>query len=106
MGSTKLDGIDFTDTNIFFNLQKVYNKSLRNCHFEGTIMDYAFDFSGIDIRGSSFVTKSESKIKIMPLFSEAIYDETTTINGRPLTEIYGKCKKLNGTEKITKRLVV
>ena len=103
--NVKLDGIDFTDTNIYFNPQKVYNKSLRNCHFEGAIMDYAFDFSDIDIRGTSFVKNRDSKIAIMPQFSEAIYDETTTINGRPLTEIYGKCKKTVEEKPTVKSLI-
>ena len=68
-------------------------------------MDYAFDFSDIDIRGTSFVKNRDSKIAIMPQFSEAIYDETTTINGRPLTEIYGKCKKTVEEKPTVKSLI-
>ena len=33
--NVKMNGIDFSDCNINFNPQKVYNKDLSNCNFEG-----------------------------------------------------------------------
>ena len=98
--NVKVDGIDFRGCNIDmkhrFNPQKVYGKSLRNCNFEGIHLSLIpIDFSGVDIRGCRFGKDDDYMTRdVMPeSFKDAIYDETTTYNGQPLTEILTEEKK-------------
>ena len=98
--NVKVDGIDFRGCNIDmqhrFNPQKVYGKSLRNCNFEGIHLGLIpINFSGVDIRGCRFGSDDDYMTRdIMPeSFKDAIYDETTTYNGQPLTEIFAEEKK-------------
>lgn len=92
--NVKMNGIDFSDCNINFNPQKVYNKDLSNCNFEGVHISPFLNFSDVDIRGTSFSNDNDSTTidTLNMTFKNAIYDETTTYNGIPLTEIIDKKK--------------
>ena len=98
--NVKVDGIDFSGCNIDmghgFNPQKVYGKSLRNCNLEGVYLPpMLLDFSGVDIRGCRFGSDDDYMTRdfIPESFKDAIYDETTTYNGEPLTKIFNDVKK-------------
>ena len=55
------------------------------------------NFSGVDIRGSKFSKNNDKSIEGMnSSFSRAIYDENTTFEGIPFTEIYGECQYKKG----------
>ena len=91
----KMDNMDFSYTNVSFNPQTVYNRTLRNSNFEGVHISPWWNFEGIDIRGCRF---SEDKdIRTIDYFNgsfaRAIYDETTTYNGIPLTMLIKKDNK-------------
>ena len=97
--NVKVEGIDFRGSNISIgyslNPQKVYGKSLQNCNFEGIYLSYSVNFSGVDIRGCKFGKDDDYMTldRIPESFKNAIYDETTTYNGQPLTEIFAEEKK-------------
>ena len=94
--NVKIDGIDFRGCNIYLMPQKVYMKDLKNCNFEGLHIDVFMDFTGVDIRGASFSQDDDPKTYDggNVTFKDAIYDETTTYNGIPFTEIYGECASI------------
>jgi hypothetical protein len=94
--NVKIEGIDFRDTNVsIINLLKVYNKSFRNCNFEGISISPFADFTGVDIRGCHFgKDNNPSRIDTIPNFEDAIYDETTTYNGVPISKILNVKKKV------------
>lgn len=66
-------GIDYTDTNLSINPQRVYNKDLHNCIFDEN--NTALDFSGVDIRGTDI-----SKNRFVMGLDKAIMDENTKIH--------------------------
>lgn len=90
--NVKMSGIDFSNCNLILNPQKVYNKDLRNCNFEGVYISPFVHFDDVDIRGAKF--RQDEDIRTPDFFNlsfeRAIYDETTTYNGKPLTEIFDK----------------
>lgn len=93
--NVKLSGINFEDCNINFNPQKVYNKDLSNSNFNKVFISPFMDFTGVDIRGCTF-SKDEDATTLDMFnmhFKDAIYDETTTYNGIPFTEILSKEQK-------------
>lgn len=92
LNNVKLDNIDFRGTNISFNPQNVYNRNLRNSNFEGLHMNPWIDFTGVDIRGCKFSFDEDKRTIdfIVSSLEKAIYDETTTYNGIPLTIIFAK----------------
>ncbi len=91
--NVKLSGIDFRGCNISLNPQLVYKKDLSNCNFEGVTISPFMNFNGVDIRGSKFSQASIPGIidEKNTTFKHAIYDENTTYNGVPFTQIYGEC---------------
>ena len=100
--NVKVAGIDFRGTNIEiggYNLdpQKVYNKDLSNCNFEGIFIKPFADFRGVDIRGSRFsIDNNPMTLDFFNVtFKDAIWDENTTYNGRSFSEIFEDIKKNN-----------
>ena len=85
----KIAGIDFRGCNISFNPQRVSERDLRGCNFEGILIPIFTDFTGVDIRGAKFSKANDANTMnvINAYFREAIYDETTTYDGIPLTEL-------------------
>ena len=91
-----ISGIDFKGCNIHLFPQEVYKKDLRDCDFTGINIDPFMNFRGVDIRGAKFSMDSNpSTLDVMPNFAGAIYDETTTYNGKSLVEILGSCEEIN-----------
>jgi len=90
--NVKVSGLDFSYSNIKFNPQMIYNKDLSNCNFEGVHIEPFMNFTGVDIRGAKF--SDDDDIKTIDFFNGtfqyAIYDENTTYNGHPFTEIFSK----------------
>jgi len=94
--NVKVEGIDFHKTNVEIgNLLDCYNRSIRNCNFEGISISPFADFTGVDIRGCHFgKDNNPSRIDTIPNFEDAIYDETTTYNGVPISKILNVKKKV------------
>ena len=90
----KISGIDFRGCNINLQPQKVYEKNLSNCNFEGIYLSPFIDFTGVDIRGTRFSMDNDPKTidTINSSFKNAIYDETTTYNGIPFDIIFSENK--------------
>ena len=96
--NVKVSGIDFKDSNIDFTLlnpQTVYNKDLSNCNFEGIYISPFINFKGVDIRGSHFSNDNDARtLDMFPhTFIDAIYDENTTYDGKPIVELLEDNKK-------------
>ena len=88
--NVKMSGIDFRGCNISFDPQKVYNKDLHNSNFEGVHISPFRIFDGVNIIGCKFGENDrESSIEYFNpnIFKNAIYDKTTTFNGKPLTTL-------------------
>ena len=85
-----VSGIDFSNTNLnttLFNPQEVYQRNISGCDFTGLYFSpFSFDLSNVDVRGTSFSSGPNDENTI-PNFENALYDETTTYNGVPITEI-------------------
>lgn len=96
--NVKMDGIDFRKCNLdSICPTKVYKKNLRGCNFEGVHFGPFTSFVGVDIRGSKFgYDENNRTMDVMPHFNEAIFDETTTFNGIPLTELVKRSEKEEG----------
>ena len=91
-----ISGIDFKGCNIHLFPQEVYKRDLRNCDFTGMNIDPFMNFIGVDIRGAKFSMDNDpSTLDLMPKFTGAIYDETTTYNGKSLVDILGPCEEIN-----------
>ena len=92
--NVKMSGIDFRGCNIILKPQDAYNKDLSNSNFEGIYIDPFMDFTGINIKGCKFGNDNYPKTiyRGSSFFPLAKYDETTTFDGIPFTEIYGECK--------------
>ena len=93
--NVNVEGIDFRGCNdIGINPQLVYKKSLRNCNMEGIYISPFKDFTEVDIRGCKFSDDNNPKTidRMNTTLDDAIYDETTTYNGIPLTKMYGEFK--------------
>ena len=88
--NVKMTGIDFSNTNISFNPQKVYDMDLSGCNFEGVLITPFMDFTGVNIKGCRFSKSMNHAVSHQgsSFFPLAIYDETTTLDGEPFTEIY------------------
>ena len=88
--NVNVSGIDFSNTNLnttLFNPQKVYQKNISGCDFTGLYFSpFSFDLSNVDVRGTSF-SSNPNEENSMPNFENALYDDTTTFNGVPVTEI-------------------
>ena len=96
--NVKVSGIDFRGCNVeHINPQTVYNRDLRGCNFEGMYISPFMNFEDADIRGAKFGYDTDDLT--MDVFNEslerAIYDETTTFNGIPLS-IYREKKQAVG----------
>lgn len=108
--NVKVSGIDFSNTNIYlvntlFNgnylnvgldPQTVYRKDLSNCNLTGIHISPWIDFTGVNIKGACFSSDSDIKTldNINPTMKDAIYDERTTFNGKPIGEYFEETKKL------------
>ena len=100
--NVKMTGIDFSGSNISLYPEDVYQKDLSGCNFEGVFIDSFTNFNGVDIRGAKFrdgVNKNELGGIQNVTFKNAIYDDTTTYNGIPFTELYGPCEKLSSKKR-------
>lgn len=88
--NVKMNGIDFSNTNISFNPRKVYNRDLSGCNFEGVLITPFMDFTGVNIKGCKFGKNMNYRVSHQgsAFFRLAIYDETTTFDGIPFTEIF------------------
>ena len=109
--NVKVSGNDFRKCNVFLtrkqidpsiNPQTVYNKDLSNCDFTGVHIEPLTNFAGVDIRGSHF--GYDDNILTTDLFNyasfaNAIYDDTTTYNGKPLQKAIEEAKKKLGKGK-------
>ena len=82
--NVKMEGIDFSETNIYFNPQNIYQKNLRNCIFNTNSIRTFMDFTGVDIRGCIFNGQNP---EFNVTLKNAIYDETTLYNGIPLIDL-------------------
>ena len=88
--NVNVEGVDFSDCNPhILDPQLVYRKSLRNCKFDRVYINPFTNFEGVDIRGCSF--SNDNNPLTIDVFNEsfarAIYDETTTYNGVPLSKL-------------------
>jgi hypothetical protein len=90
--NAKLTGIDFRGSNISFNPQVVYNKDLSNCNFEGIYFPVSTNFTDVNICGTKFTNDGRATTFDIneESLSKGIYDENTTLNGIPLTELIKK----------------
>ena len=99
--NVKVDGINFQNTNVILgahglNPQEVYNKNISNCNFEGIYVPPFVDFTGVDIRGTRF-SNDKNPVSLdffNGTFKDAIWDESTTYNGKSFGEIFGEEKKV------------
>ena len=90
-------GLNFSNCKMNLFPQEVYKKDLRNCDFTGVHLTPFLNFSGVDIRGAKFSRDNDYRTEdIMPSFIGAIYDETTTYNGIPLTKLLNKQEEKHG----------
>jgi vacuolar-type H+-ATPase subunit H len=97
--NVNVEGVDFSDCNPhILDPQLVYRKSLRNCKFDRVYINPFTNYIGVDIRGCSF--SDDGNPLTMDVFNvsfaRAIYDETTTYNGVPMTELLGTQNKEQG----------
>ncbi len=91
----KMCGIDFSGQYLpSIKPQEVYNKDLSNCNFEGVFIHASTDFTGVNICGTKFTRDNNTAtFDINPHnFINAIYDDKTTLNGEPLTELIKKAE--------------
>ena len=99
-----IHGVDFSGCNlgIMFDPQKVYNKDLSGCNFEKVYFSPMANFTGVDIRGCRFSEDDDPQTidYFHATFSGAIYDETTTYNGIPFTELIKETRG-SGTSRAT-----
>ncbi len=94
--NVKISSIDFRGHILTaLNPQKVYNRDLSGCNFEGVYFPASKDFSGVNIKECKFT--SDKKAATFDInehnFEDAIYDETTMLNGIPLTNYLSKDKQ-------------
>ena len=87
--NVKMSNIDFRDTNIEFDPQLVYNKDLSGSNFEGLYIGPFMNFKGVNIKGCKFSEDNNPNTDdyLNLTFKDSIFDETTTYNGTPLTEL-------------------
>lgn len=87
--NVKMSNIDFRDTNIEFDPQIVYNKDLSGSNFEGLYIGPFMNFKGVNIKGCKFSEDNNPNTDdyLNLTFKDSIFDETTTYNGTPLTEL-------------------
>ena len=91
-----IQGIDFRGCNMHLYPQEVYKRNLKECDFTGMNIDPFMNFRGVDIRGAKFsIDNDPSTLDLRPKFTGAIYDETTTYNGKSLVDILGPCEEIN-----------
>jgi len=81
-------GLNFEGSNIRFDPQAVYNKNLSGSNFTGIYFSPFTDFTDVNIIGSTFSFDNDSST--IDMFNSSIassyYDDTTTINGKPVDE--------------------
>lgn len=92
--NVKVSGIDFTDSNVYIDPQKIYNKDLSNCTFgDADKMDNSIpfslytNFSGVDLSGT-VINDPNTEFKYN--LDGAIVDDNTSIN---LVKFSGNDKK-------------
>ena len=71
-------------------------KDLSNCNFEGVYISSFKNFKDVDIRGTKFGEDKDPTTldRFNATFEYAIYDENTTYNGIPFTQIISAPKKM------------
>ncbi len=90
MVNVKLSGLDLRNKKVNpFDPQKIYKKDLSNSNLEGIIFPVTTQFTGVNVCGSKFTCDDNPRTFDINEnnFADAIYDETTTLNGVPLTEL-------------------
>ncbi len=67
---------------------KVFNRNMSHSSFIKVHFDPLKSWAGVNIIGCTFTDDEDPlTVKIMPAFEDAIYDDTTTYNGIPLTTL-------------------
>ncbi len=99
--NAKISGLDFSDCNLSFNPQEVYNKDLSNCNFERVHIGPFTNFNEVDIRGTKFSDDNDPTTMntVNSSFKDALYDEDTTYNGKSFVELFGECELTKGKTK-------
>ena len=79
-------------TNAAINPQKVYKKDMSFSNYSGIIFPVTTIFKDVDVRGSTFTTDGIERTMDIneDNFIGSIYDETTTLDGVPLTDLIAK----------------
>ena len=88
--NVKLEGINFKGCNpVILNPQLVYKKSLKGSDFTGVYLSSVQKYTGVDITGCKFgEDKKELTLDTAyKMLEDAIYDDTTTWNGKPLKDV-------------------
>ena len=75
-------GIDFRDTNAIINPQKVYNKDISGCNFDGIDLGLLADFNGVNITGTSFNKINGIETFLPPNIDEIAFKEDINQKGR------------------------
>lgn len=90
MVNVKVSHLDLSGHNVRpFNPQKVYKKDMSFSNYSGIIFPVTTIFKDVDVRGSTFTTDGIDRTMDINAnnFIGSIYDETTTLNGVPLTDL-------------------
>ena len=89
--NVKIDGLDFSYTNVRFNPQVVYDKNLSNCDFTGVFFQPFTDFTGVKLYGTKLTY--DDNPRTIDSFNESVmhseYDENTKINNKSVEEYFG-----------------
>ncbi len=90
MVNVKVSHLDLSGHNVRpFNPQKVYKKDMSFSNYSGIIFPVTTIFKDVDVRGSTFTTDGIERTMDIneDNFIGSIYDETTTLDGVPLTDL-------------------
>ena len=86
--NVKMTGIDFSECNLHFDPQKAHLRDLSNSIFCGVHIGPWMNFNGVNICGCKFSDDNDEKtLDQFNSFDGAIYDENTTYNGTPISEL-------------------
>ena len=93
--NVKISGIDFRGCNINLKPQKVYERDLSHCNFEGLFIEPFMDFTDVDIRGTKFSRDDDPKTMdgYNTTLKDAIYNKKTTFDGISFVQEFGECEK-------------
>ena len=91
----KIDGVDFSWTNVSFDPQTVYEKNLNGCDFTGVYFPVSTKFAGVKIHGCQFTCDDDASTLDIRIenFVYADYDENTTLNGESIEKLLEERKR-------------